>query len=310
MPGENIQDWSVTAANNSTADSSINWAEGQSRASVNDSARSMMAAHAKNRNLQNGSITTSGTTDAQTFFSGLNYTSVPTGLRVLLKIGPTLTNTTPTTLNMDGIGAVAIKSIRSTDIAAGTLVEYGLAEFIYNGVNWIYLGSELDSPVFTGNPTAPTAPFNDNDLSVANTAFVHAATQYIPGFTDGTTAPAGYLGEFVSASGPSFSFAAGAWGSIAGITLTPGDYDIFGAVNVTGLTAGGVFYLSLGPVAASNNPVPGYIETYETFPDLWSNIGPCRFNVIGGFGIYLNGYNGTVAAATITGSYIRGRRVK
>src|SRR4249920_1196276 len=109
MPGENIQDWSITAASNATADTSINWAEGQARASVNDSARSMMAAHAKNRNLQNGSIVTSGTVNAHAFFSGLDYTTVPTGLRVLLKIGPALTNTAAATLNMDNIGAVAIK---------------------------------------------------------------------------------------------------------------------------------------------------------------------------------------------------------
>ena len=35
--------WSRTAASNATADSSINWAEGQSPSSVNDSARAMMA---------------------------------------------------------------------------------------------------------------------------------------------------------------------------------------------------------------------------------------------------------------------------
>src|SRR6187431_2469163 len=109
MPGEDLQSWSVTAANNSNSDTSINWAEGQPRASVNNSARSMMAAHAKNRNLQNGSIVTGGTADAQTFFSGVGYTVIPTGLRVLLKIGPTLTNNGPATLEMDGLGAVAIK---------------------------------------------------------------------------------------------------------------------------------------------------------------------------------------------------------
>jgi len=36
--------WSRTAANNATADGSINWAEGQAPSTVNDSARAMMAA--------------------------------------------------------------------------------------------------------------------------------------------------------------------------------------------------------------------------------------------------------------------------
>src|SRR5262245_10035902 len=109
MPGENIQDWSTIAVNNGNADSLINWLEGQPRASVNDSARSLMAAIAKDRNLHNGSIITIGTINAQAFTSGIGYTVMQTGLRVLLKIGPGLTNTGAATLNMDGLGAHAIK---------------------------------------------------------------------------------------------------------------------------------------------------------------------------------------------------------
>jgi hypothetical protein len=37
-----IWDWSRTAASNATADSGIEWSEGQTAASVNDSARQMM----------------------------------------------------------------------------------------------------------------------------------------------------------------------------------------------------------------------------------------------------------------------------
>src|SRR5262245_39901553 len=135
MPGENIQDWSVTAANNGAADSAINWAEGMARLAVNDSARSMMAAEAKDRNLKNGSITTAGTANAQTFTSGVGYTSVPTGLRVMLKIGVGLTNTGATTLNMDSIGAVAILSNGGATLVGGELVAQYYAELTYNGTN-------------------------------------------------------------------------------------------------------------------------------------------------------------------------------
>src|SRR5262245_31050412 len=107
-PGEDIQSWSTTAANNGNADPLINWAERQTRASVNDSSRSEMAAHAKNRNLNNGSIVTTGSADAQAFLSGLTYTTAPTGLKCTLKVGPDLTNTTTMTLNMDGLGAVVV----------------------------------------------------------------------------------------------------------------------------------------------------------------------------------------------------------
>jgi hypothetical protein len=40
-------------------------------------------------------------------------------------------------------------------------------------------GATLASPVFTGNPTAPTAAPGDNDTSLATTAFVHAAVAAI-----------------------------------------------------------------------------------------------------------------------------------
>jgi len=153
MPGEDIQSWSTTAATNATADTSINWAEGQPRASVNNSARSMMAAHAKKRNLENGSITTTGSANAQAVASGIPYTTVPTGLYVRLKIG--FTNTGPTTLDMDSIGAVAIKNADGSDIIAYSLTLGRYAEFIYNGTNWILLtptvyGAAIDALAYNG----------------------------------------------------------------------------------------------------------------------------------------------------------------
>jgi hypothetical protein len=39
-----VYTWSTTAANNATADSTINWAEGMAPSAVNDSARAQMAA--------------------------------------------------------------------------------------------------------------------------------------------------------------------------------------------------------------------------------------------------------------------------
>lgn len=154
MPGENILDWSVTAASNGTADSSINWAEGMARASVNDSARSMMAAHAKDRNLKNGSITTGGTANAQTFTSGLSYTSVPTGLSVRLKIGTSLTNTATATLNVDGIGDVTIKDEAGNALVGGELLAGSYRDFLYNGTNWILLARpKVTAQVFTVSGT-------------------------------------------------------------------------------------------------------------------------------------------------------------
>ena len=87
------------------------------------------------------------------------------------------------------------------------------AEFVYvenaSGGNpgWIELGTVVDlsgyaplaSPVFTGNPTAPTATAGDSSTSIATTAFVSGAitalniSQYAPlaspEFTGTPTAP-------------------------------------------------------------------------------------------------------------------------
>ena len=140
-PGENIQSWSTTALDNGNADSLIVFPEGQTRASVNNSARSMMAAHAKDRNLNNGSIVTTGTADAHAFISGVGYTAVPTGLKAKLKIGTALTNTGAATLNMDSIGDVAILDLRGNPLQGGELLAGSYCDFLYNGTNWILLNS-------------------------------------------------------------------------------------------------------------------------------------------------------------------------
>jgi hypothetical protein len=138
MPGEDITSWSKIAANNATADTLIDWREGQARASVNDSERSVMAAHAKDRDLKNGSITTGGIANAQTFTSGVGYTgTVPTGLRATLKVGASLTNTASMTLNMDGIGNITVKNQRGSDLGGGEWLAGSLVDVIYNGTNWI-----------------------------------------------------------------------------------------------------------------------------------------------------------------------------
>src|SRR5215813_950056 len=143
MPvGENIYLWDNIAANNGIADSLIDWHEGQTRASVNNSSRSEMAAHAKDRDLKNGSITTTGTANAHSFVSGLGFApsdTPPTGMRIKLKIGPG-PNDGPSTLNMDGTGAKTIKTANGLDLVGGEL--QGYVDFLYNGTNWVFLYSE------------------------------------------------------------------------------------------------------------------------------------------------------------------------
>jgi hypothetical protein len=151
-PGEDIQSWSTVAANNGTADPLIVWSEGQARASVNNSSRSEMAAIAKWRNLLNGSIVTTGTANAQQFLSGVNYTSIPSGLRATLKVGGGLTNDASITLNMDGLGDVLVKTAADgLNLKGGEFVAGGYVDLLYNGTNWIFLyGREFFFDAMTG----------------------------------------------------------------------------------------------------------------------------------------------------------------
>jgi hypothetical protein len=49
------------------------------------------------------------------------------------------------------------------------------------------LKAPLDSPVFTGNPTAPTPATSDNDTSIATTAFVKAQAPVWQGYSPSTS---------------------------------------------------------------------------------------------------------------------------
>lgn len=139
MADEDIWSWSTTAANNGTADTGIAWPEGQTRASVNNSARAMMAAHAKDRNLRTGMITVTGSVNALTFLSGLNYTTVPTGLTARLKIPEALQNTGSCTLEVDAQGPFTIIDNLGNLLGGGELIGY--QDFRWDGTNWILMNA-------------------------------------------------------------------------------------------------------------------------------------------------------------------------
>jgi hypothetical protein len=83
------------------------------------------------RDLTNGSITTGGSANAQTFSTGMSFTSVPTGMRVMLKMG--FAPTASMTLNMDGIGAVTVKDMLANDLSGGEFIANEFREFLSDG---------------------------------------------------------------------------------------------------------------------------------------------------------------------------------
>lgn len=107
--GESVWSWSKTAADNNDADTSINWSEGQTPGSVNNSARSEMAAIAKMRDDQGGQLTLAGTVPTYTLTTNQGLPALADGVRVhAVSHG---TNLAASTLNVDSLGAKAIRKL-------------------------------------------------------------------------------------------------------------------------------------------------------------------------------------------------------
>lgn len=113
--------WSKTAATNATADPSVNWAEGMSPSSVNDSARAMMARTAEWRDDLSGLLLTGGTSTAYTVTTNQGLASVPNDGQALALTVHTDSGLAPT-LRADGGTIYPIQSAAGTAIGAGVLV--------------------------------------------------------------------------------------------------------------------------------------------------------------------------------------------
>lgn len=142
--------WSTTANTNTTADSTINWQEGQSPGSVNGSARAMMAAVAKFRDDMSGNLVTAGSSTAYTLTTNQTLTALTDGFAVTARMDET-SGEAPT-LNVDSLGAKSIAGVYGTAIATGALLAGGIYTFVYDSTDdkWIVHGRFGDG-MFTGD---------------------------------------------------------------------------------------------------------------------------------------------------------------
>jgi microcystin-dependent protein len=115
--------WSKTAATNATADATINWAEGQSPSSVNDSARAMMARTAEWRDDVSGTITTGGTSTAYTVTSNQGFDSLAHLNGAMIAFVPHTSCGATVTLNVDGLGAKPLRTSPGIELLAGMLIQ-------------------------------------------------------------------------------------------------------------------------------------------------------------------------------------------
>jgi microcystin-dependent protein len=162
--------WSRTASSNATADTSINWAEGQAPSTVNDSGRAMMAAAAKFRDDISGAIATGGSSTAYTVTSYQAFDTLANMNGAMIAFTPHTTSGATVTLNVDGLGArpLRIAPGAANDLPAGTLVQGTpyVATYFNATQEWILqglAGNPYNIPLggmieFTGT-TAPNGSF-------------------------------------------------------------------------------------------------------------------------------------------------------
>lgn len=128
--GDTIWDWSTTAANNATADTSIDWSEGQMPATVNNSAREMMAKIAYMLRDFSSSLTTGGTGDAYTVSPGKAPTSLSDGWIAVVRFDRA--NTGAATFQVGSLTAADLVDAEGNALSGGEIVAGGIYIVTYN----------------------------------------------------------------------------------------------------------------------------------------------------------------------------------
>lgn len=195
--GAAIWNWSTTAGSNATADPSINWSEGMSPSSVNDSARAMMAVLAAWRNDISMANTTAGTSTAYTLATSEGVNTTPSaGQMVAFKAHAT--NGVAPTLTVDGGNTYPIW-INGAAAGAGTIVAGTPYRVSFDNGNsaWL-LEAAIGNPynvalggyLFTSVSSAPNSNFaaaNGACISRTTYAAYFALVSTTYGACDGTT---------------------------------------------------------------------------------------------------------------------------
>lgn len=195
-----VYTWSQTAASNNSADATINWTEGQAPSSVNDSARAMMAAVAKYRDDNSGSLTTGGSSTAYTLSSNQAFASLATMNGQSLRVKFNATNDASPTLNVDSLGAKSIVTVSGSAVGAGQIVANSVHSLVYDNSNNCFVIISSPQPFPSGTkmlfqqtaaPTGWTKDTSHNNKAlriVSGTASSGGSTAFTSVFTSRTIA--------------------------------------------------------------------------------------------------------------------------
>jgi hypothetical protein len=175
-----VQDWN--AVDNSNVDLAP---ENMSPALVNDAIRAVQGANARWSQDQSCSIASAGSSSAWTLSAARTLTSYYDGLKLCFDVHTD--NDGAVTLNVDSLGAVAIRKENGANLEAGDLDTGMKAEVVYNGSSF-----QLLSPVITTSINELIA--NEGDLIRGNSS------------GDGARLPIGTPGQFLYSNGANASW--------------------------------------------------------------------------------------------------------
>lgn len=177
----NVNKWSTIPSSNATSDGNL-WSEGQTSASVNNSARNNMAAVAAYRDDIAGQLTSSGSGTAFTVTTNSSNTDTQTlrrGFRACLKFHTTNTSSVPT-LAIDGGTAKTITKKGGGVLIASDLSSGSFYDLVYNGTSYEIVSaigavSNIQVSDFAADAIVLEAEgidSSDNDTSIPTSAAV------------------------------------------------------------------------------------------------------------------------------------------
>lgn len=198
--------WSVTAADNDDADSNIGLIEGggaYKAPHVNNTQRAIMAATKAWANQITGAKTSGGSADAQTLTSdaaGAISSSYAAGMRFTFKAG--YTNTGACTLNVDGVGAVAIrKGAAYAALAAGDITAGGIYDVVYESSTPCFVLLNVTGQPLDATLTALAAlSWSSGNALIQMTAADTVSLTLTPSVTSVTASGAGLPARFVNST--------------------------------------------------------------------------------------------------------------
>lgn len=163
-----VWQWSTSADNNGNADPAINFKEGQSPSSLNDSARALMAQIALWRRDFGAFQVTGGTASAYTITSNEGFTSAASMDGATFNFFAHTPNAANAVLNVDGIGNFPIDLSIGNPVPAGVFQTLGNYSVVFNAGNGEFLvqgyyASSFNIPLggylFSSVGSAPNANF-------------------------------------------------------------------------------------------------------------------------------------------------------